>query len=486
MSLSMSEPTKFGKYEIRRELGRGAMGIIYEGLDPFIQRAVAIKTIQKFLIDESQAQEIFNRFRREAQAAGRLTHPNIVSIYEYGEDNDVAFIAMELVVGKELKEYFDTHDRFEISKCEGIMQQLLDALEYSHSRGVVHRDIKPSNILITQDGQVKVADFGIAKIESSDITQAGAVLGTPTYMSPEQFIGLAVDHRSDIYSAGVILYQFLTGERPFTGSMTTIMHKVLHQAPVPPSALNANVSIALNDVVSKAMAKLPEARFQTAAEFLQALKQAIQAPHASAGKPPGLGAATKPLAMPPSSAEATNLLSATEESGAKPLHDDLEYWKRIKISANPVDFKKFIREYPDSEFTGLARQQIIRLEEAMIFARAEEKRKWEIGLKRKQAAEEQANRAQRFAALKAAADAKFKEESAEQACRAQKMAAIAAQKEAGSRFKLDAERSRQQSASSSQALNQHYADGINSAKMMGDETKPAPKGFFNTLRKLFS
>ncbi len=253
------------------------MGIVYEGFDPFIERTVAIKTIQKSMIDKSESQEILGRFRREAQAAGRLTHPNIVSVYEYGEDGDVAFIAMEFIVGIELKEHFDKTIRFQISDSAKIMTQLLDALEYSHARGVVHRDIKPSNILITTDGQVKIADFGIAKIESSELTQVGTVLGTPSYMSPEQFMGQAADRRSDIYSAGVILYQFLTGERPFTGSnMTMIMHKVMNQAPIPPVEFNPDIPEALQEVVKKAMSKQPEDRFQTAAEFMKALKLAVE------------------------------------------------------------------------------------------------------------------------------------------------------------------------------------------------------------------
>ncbi len=268
--------SKLGKYEIKSELGRGAMGIVYEGFDPFIERTVAIKSIQKSMIDTPEAEEILSRFRREAKAAGRLTHPNIVSVYEYGEDGEMAFIAMEFIVGTELKVYFDQVTRFEINDSVKIMTQILEALEYSHSRGVIHRDIKPSNILITQDGQVKIADFGIARIESSDLTQVGTVLGTPSYMSPEQFMGLTADRRSDIYSAGVILYQFLTGERPFTGSnMNIIMHKVLNQAPTLRTRENAVLPAALCSVVEKAMAKRPEDRFQTAAEFMQELKIAV-------------------------------------------------------------------------------------------------------------------------------------------------------------------------------------------------------------------
>jgi serine/threonine protein kinase len=267
--------SKLGKYEIRRELGRGSMGVVYEGFDPFIERRVAIKTMQMSRLDKSEVPEISSRFRREARAAGRLNHPNIVSIYEYGEEGDIAYIAMEYIVGTELKEHFDRSERFRIGESANIMLQLLEALEYSHNHGVVHRDVKPSNILITQDGRIKIADFGIAKIDSSELTQVGTVLGTPSYMSPEQFMGETADRRSDLYSAGVILYQLLTGERPFTGaSMAVIMHKILNQAPVPPSALNAGVSKALDEVVKKAMSKRPEDRFQTAAAFMTALKLA--------------------------------------------------------------------------------------------------------------------------------------------------------------------------------------------------------------------
>jgi serine/threonine protein kinase len=398
----MQNPSQLGKYQIKRELGKGAMGIVYEGLDPMIDRHVAIKVIRKSLINEADAQEVLGRFRREAQAAGRLNHPNIISVYEYGEDNDSAFIAMELVYGKELKEYFNDQKRFDIPFCIGIMQQLLGALEYSHSRGVVHRDIKPANIMITKEGQVKVADFGIAKIDSSDLTQAGTLLGTPTYMSPEQLLGVNVDHRSDIYSSGVILYQFLTGERPFTGALTTIMHKVLNQAPVPPITLNANVSVALNEVVAKAMAKRPEDRFQSAAEFMEALLQSANA------------AATSPTA----DVDATLLLGKPNITAQAP-NDAMLHWLKIKGSTNPNDFHQFIANFPHSEFTGLAKQHAGRLTESIQRMHVEERLRSELETKRKKEIEEQAARSQRFAALKAAADAKHKAEQAEQAHRIQ-------------------------------------------------------------------
>ena len=264
--MTSSVPPKLGKYVIRRELGRGAMGVVYEGFDPFIERTVAIKTIKPERIDQA-ASEMLARFKREAQAAGRLNHPNIVSIYEYGEENGVAFIAMEFIKGKELKDYFESGQRFANKDIARIMGEILGALEHAHRNGVTHRDIKPANVIILEGGVVKVADFGIARIESSELTQAGTVLGTPSYMSPEQFLGTPVDGRSDIFSCGVLLYQFLTGERPFSGAVTTIMHKVLREEPLAPSMLNATLPPAWDAVVKRALAKSPAERYQSAAQF---------------------------------------------------------------------------------------------------------------------------------------------------------------------------------------------------------------------------
>ena len=279
----MTLPQKLGKYEIRSELGRGAMGVVYEGWDPGICRRVAIKTVKRDQLDRAEVAEVLARFQREAQAAGRLTHPNIVGIYEFGEEPDpaggaagTAFIAMEFVDGRELKDYFDKDERFPLTEMLRIMTELLAALAHAHKHGIVHRDIKPANIILLADGTVKVADFGIARIESSVLTQAGAVLGTPSYMSPEQFMGQTVDGRSDLFSAGVILYQFLTGDKPFTGTLTTIMHKVLKEEPPAPSELNVQVPRAFDALMKKALAKRPEERFQTAQEFADALAAAMK------------------------------------------------------------------------------------------------------------------------------------------------------------------------------------------------------------------
>ncbi len=292
---------KLGKYEVRRELGRGAMGVVYEGFDPLIKRAVALKTIRSDQLQGDAAESLLARFRREAEAAGRLTHPNIVAIYDFDVDRGTWFIAMELVKGRELKECFEANERFKVSDTVRIMSQILDALDYSHRQGVVHRDVKPANVFLLADGTVKVADFGIAHVDSSNLTQVGTVIGTPAYMSPEQIMGLPVDGRSDLFSAGVILYQFLTGERPFSGSSTTIMQKVLKEEPLPPSNLNLQVSPAMDAIMRKALAKNADERFQTAREFSDALNAAARcAPEASAAIDPDATVRPTPAAAAPS------------------------------------------------------------------------------------------------------------------------------------------------------------------------------------------
>ena len=327
----MATLTKLGKYLIRRELGKGAMGVVYEGFDPLIERTVAIKTILQQRLDSAEAADVMARFKREAQAAGRLNHPGIVAVYDYGEvaveDEDatlvpgaaapaekVAYIAMEFVKGRELRDYFETNERFTLADTERIMGEILAALGHAHAHGVIHRDIKPANLIVLDDGQVKIADFGIARVEKSELTQAGTVMGTPSYMSPEQFLGQPIDGRSDLFSCGVILYQFLTGEKPFTGTTTTIMYKVLREEPLAPSVLNVTVPGAFDAVVKKAMAKSPDQRFQTAAEFAGAIRAAVAnqgmaqaavndatliAPHAMAGPAATAGAAAAPAVAAP-------------------------------------------------------------------------------------------------------------------------------------------------------------------------------------------
>ena len=272
----MATVETLGKYEIKRQLGKGAMGTVYEGWDPIIERRVAIKTVNLPDASDPETEEALARFRREAQAAGRLTHPNIVGVFDYGETGDVAYIVMEYIDGPPLKNLLDKQERFTIPNTVRIMDDLLAGLKFSHERGVVHRDIKPANIMLTSEGQAKIADFGIARIESSSMTQAGTVLGTPAYMSPEQIMGQVVDARSDIYSSGVLLYQLLTGERPFEGGMSAIMHKALNTEPPLPSQISVTSPGAFDAVVRKAMAKRPEDRFANAAAFAVAIRDAAQ------------------------------------------------------------------------------------------------------------------------------------------------------------------------------------------------------------------
>jgi tRNA A-37 threonylcarbamoyl transferase component Bud32 len=274
----MSAVESLGKYEVRRQLGRGAMGTVYEGFDPVIERIVAIKTVRLPESADDETAEEIARFRREAQAAGRLIHPNIVGVFDYGETADLAYIVMEFVDGPPLKNLLDKNERFPLARIVQIMDDLLAGLQFSHERGVVHRDIKPANLMLTKSGQAKIADFGIARIESSSMTQAGTVLGTPAYMSPEQFMGQVVDARSDIYSSGVLLYQLLTGERPFEGSMSAIMHKALNTEAPLPSQISVTAPRPFDGVVKRAMAKRPEDRYASAAEFLAAIKAAAVAP----------------------------------------------------------------------------------------------------------------------------------------------------------------------------------------------------------------
>ena len=316
-----------GKYEIKRTLGRGAMGIVYEGWDPIIARRVAIKTVKlPEHADDPETEEALARFRREAQAAGRLTHPNIVGVFDYGETNDLAYIVMEFVDGPPLKSLLDKEERFALTDAIRVMEDLLAGLQFSHERGVVHRDIKPANVMLTSAGQVKIADFGIARIESSSMTQAGTLLGTPAYMSPEQFMGQVVDARTDIYSSGVLLYQLLTGERPFEGGLSAIMHKALNTEPPAPSQISVTAPPALDAVVRRAMAKRPEDRFASANAFAEAVRTALANP-VSVAEPESEDEATMvaapspalPAAAPPASArEARPAATAIPASAVVP------------------------------------------------------------------------------------------------------------------------------------------------------------------------
>lgn len=275
----MLHPEKLGKYQVTGVLGEGAMGVVYKGFDPGIGRAVALKTVRHALAGGDKAGSMAARFRNEAQAAGRLAHPGIVAVYDFGEAGDVAFIAMEYVEGSSLSRYIAANTRFGDDDVLSVMGQLLDALGHAHDNGVWHRDIKPANLLLTNAGRLKVADFGIARIESIALTMVTTVVGTPGYMAPEQFLGKGVDRRSDLYAAGVLLYQLLVGKTPFSGTTESLMYRVVHEPPVLPSAVPGfDRGPVYDEILAKALAKEPVRRFATASEFKHALVTTLGRP----------------------------------------------------------------------------------------------------------------------------------------------------------------------------------------------------------------
>ena len=269
-------PRKFARYEVERELGKGAMGVVYLGRDPVIGRRVALKTIRATAEDDSEQREFNERFMREAQAAGTLSHPNIVTIHDVGEEveTQTSFIAMEYVEGKNLKQLLKDKVAFSWDRIAEIAMSVADALDYAHRRGIVHRDVKPANIILTNDGTVKITDFGIAKIETSSLTETGQFLGTPNYMSPEQVTGEAVDGRSDLFSLGVVLYELLTKRKPFLGdNLTSISYKIVHEEFPQPQTYDATIPGEFNPILAQALAKDPAARFQSGKDFLAALAE---------------------------------------------------------------------------------------------------------------------------------------------------------------------------------------------------------------------
>jgi len=267
-----AELERLGNYEIRGVLGMGAMGVVYLAYDPHIDRFVAIKTINKGMLDPDLAAEFMTRFKNEARAAGRLAHANIVGVYEYGDQGGIGYIVMEYVDGTGLREYLNRRTTFDFAQLVALMTQLLDALEFAHRCGVVHRVIKPSNLIVTAEGTLKVADFGVARVDMTSLTIAGMVVGTPSYMSPEQCTGRIIDVRSDIFSAGVVLYELMTGQRPFVGTIETITHKICHEEPPPPSQLSGlSFPKEVDQLVAKAMAKRPDDRYPSARAFRDAL-----------------------------------------------------------------------------------------------------------------------------------------------------------------------------------------------------------------------
>jgi serine/threonine protein kinase len=266
--------TKAGRYQLISELGRGAMGVVYRAHDPVIGREVAVKTMHLTVGDSNLSRaELIQRFQTEARAAGILAHPNIVVVYDAGEEAGVFFITMELVEGRSLQALLEGHQAFPMPRAIRILEQACSALDYAHKHNIVHRDIKPANLMLTDEDTLKITDFGTAKILRFNVTQTAHVIGTPSYMSPEQIKGKPVDGRSDIFALGVILYEMVTGEKPFPGeNITTVIFKIINEEPIPPRKLDPSIHPGLSAVITRALAKEPTARFQNCAEMLSALR----------------------------------------------------------------------------------------------------------------------------------------------------------------------------------------------------------------------
>ena len=262
-----------GRFEILREIGKGAMGVVYLAHDPKIDRKIAIKMVSiPPGVSAEEARESRHRFVREAQAAGKLAHPNIITIYDVVEEQDLSYIAMEYIEGETLEAYTKPSSLLPLNRVLPILAQACAALDYAHKNQVIHRDIKPANLMLMKGGLLKITDFGLAKSPQANLTQAGVLIGTPNYMSPEQISGRTMDGRSDFFSLGVVLYEMLTGERPFAGdTISTIIYRILYEEPRPPRILNAKLPPAFDGIIRRALAKEPSERYQTGAEFVEAL-----------------------------------------------------------------------------------------------------------------------------------------------------------------------------------------------------------------------
>jgi serine/threonine-protein kinase len=307
---------RIGRYKIVRELGRGAMGVVYHAIDPNIGRPVAIKTIQFGGGRNSEEQNrLRERLFREARSAGILSHPGIVTVYDVEQQGDLAYIAMEYVDGPTLDQVLSEAQPIPPERMFSILGQTAVALDYAHQKGIVHRDIKPANIMIARDGTAKITDFGIAKITASDqLTMTGNIVGTPHYMSPEQVQGQPVDGRSDQFSLAVIAFEMLTGEKPYSGEhLTTVVYKIVAEEPAAPHRLNPTIGVAIESVVRKSLSKKPDLRYATCQEFARALEKACAAskgwktmPRGGSLNEPTMVDSAKPVVMLPPARRASD------------------------------------------------------------------------------------------------------------------------------------------------------------------------------------
>lgn len=273
---SSNFPNQLGRYKIIETLGQGAMGVVYRASDTVLGRSVALKTIHPHLLTGKTRSELLERFKREARIAGRCQHRNIITIYDYGIDHDTPFMAMEYVEGVELKRYTTVGALLDSRVIVTIILQVLDALNHAHNANIIHRDIKPANIILVQDHVVKIADFGVARLLSSDLTRTGLAIGTLSYMAPELFLGQRADKRTDLYSVGVVLYELLTGHKPFAAPIkSNVPRNTVSANPENPSTLNSSVPSSFDRLVLRALAKDPNKRYNSAASFTASLQSCI-------------------------------------------------------------------------------------------------------------------------------------------------------------------------------------------------------------------
>ncbi|MEO6623463.1 MAG: protein kinase, partial [Burkholderiaceae bacterium] len=363
---------KLGRYDIVRVLGKGAMGLVYEARDPNLDRRVAIKTIKVENLPEEAVAEYEARFRTEARSAARLQHPNIVSVYDSERHGDTAYLVMEFVQGEDLKHHLDGGRQYSLEQSLAIVRDLLAALEYAHKQNVVHRDVKPANLLMVESsGRVKLTDFGVARIQDSgELTRTkGSMVGTLKYMAPEQVRGKAIDFRADLFAAGVVLYQLLTGKRPFDGdSEFAIIHQIMEENPPAPSSINSALPKALDAVVARALAKDKERRYGSAGEFSTALRDAVaqgedstmMLPPAGSGQlaPDGSGSRAGAVRTLTSGSSGRSA-SAGEESSATVTQElELVYWKDVKETQDPADLEGFLNRFPRGIYADLASRRL--------------------------------------------------------------------------------------------------------------------------------
>ena len=363
---------KLGRYDLIRVLGKGAMGLVYEGYDPNLHRRVAIKTIKVENLSEEAATEYEVRFRTEARSAARLQHPHIVSVYDSDRDGDTAFLVMEFIQGDDLKHHLDKGERHTLEQTLGIMGDLLSALDYAHRQNIVHRDIKPANLLIEANGRVKLTDFGVARIQDSgDATRTqGSMVGTLKYMSPEQVQGQPIDSRADLFAAGIVLYQLLTGKRPFDGdSDFAIIQQIVAQNPAAPSTFNPKLPPAIDAVVARALAKSRDQRFSNGQEFAAALQAVVAGAYDPTMVAPAAQAVSAASSTwtgtvrPGESLVDTHAGTSGSGTSASVVTQELElvYWKDVKDSTDVEDLQGFLARFPTGIYSDLAGRRLRKL-----------------------------------------------------------------------------------------------------------------------------